>query len=338
MRRIVEEGATVKEATDKALAALGVKAGDRYEVKVLEEPGRGFLGTTSRPARVEVTAEEPAAPASKAPPRETAPMAKEVLPPTLPWSTASPTARAEAAEVEPDDAGPDQYETPAAQSLADRPEPLSVSPAQEEEFAGHAVALVRELLEKLGYAHLEVRDLGPVERRQRLVSIEGEDAHALIGGRGIRLKASEHRLNLFCHVEGSRPVPVVLAVDGYRDARLRRLHAIAERSARQAQRTGRPLKLQPMDTADRKVIHEYLASRGGVSTSSEGREPSRRLVITPLVRMPRPSQGPPPGHHGRRPPPGYRGGPPPRRTGPPGPPRGAPPPRHGPARRMPSHG
>jgi spoIIIJ-associated protein len=43
------------------------------------------------------------------------------------------------------------------------------------------------------------------------------------------------------------------------------------------------VSLEPMNALERKVIHEYLKGRRDVETFSEGQEPSRHLVVAPLV-------------------------------------------------------
>ena len=45
---------------------------------------------------------------------------------------------------------------------------------------------------------------------------------------------------------------------------------------------GRAVELEPMGPHERKVVHTYLAERGDVETHSEGDEPERRLVVTPV--------------------------------------------------------
>jgi spoIIIJ-associated protein len=37
-----------------------------------------------------------------------------------------------------------------------------------------------------------------------------------------------------------------------------------------------------MPPAERRIVHEYLRDRGGVETHSEGDEPERYLVISPV--------------------------------------------------------
>src|SRR6266480_2099461 len=57
---------------------------------------------------------------------------------------------------------------------------------------------------------------------------------------------------------------------------------IADRAAAEALRFDRPVELEPMRPGERKIVHMYLRERTDVETHSEGDEPERRLVITPL--------------------------------------------------------
>ena len=75
---------------------------------------------------------------------------------------------------------------------------------------------------------------------------------------------------------------VVVDADGYRQRRAETLQADAEEAAEEALRTGRPVELEPMPAAERRIVHEFLRELGGVETHSEGDEPERRLVVSPL--------------------------------------------------------
>jgi spoIIIJ-associated protein len=76
---------------------------------------------------------------------------------------------------------------------------------------------------------------------------------------------------------------VVVDADGYRERRVETLRAEAEQAAEEAQRSGELVELEPMPASERRIVHEYLRERGGVQTHSEGDEPQRRLVVSPLV-------------------------------------------------------
>jgi spoIIIJ-associated protein len=82
--------------------------------------------------------------------------------------------------------------------------------------------------------------------------------------------------------EGPSSVRVVVDADGYRERRVETLQAEAEQAAEEAQRSSRPVELEPMPASERRIVHEYLRERGGVETHSEGDEPERRLVVSPL--------------------------------------------------------
>ena len=60
------------------------------------------------------------------------------------------------------------------------------------------------------------------------------------------------------------------------------LRDLARRAADDAVRSGKAMELEPMSSAERKVVHLALAEREDVDTSSEGREPVRFVVIRPI--------------------------------------------------------
>jgi len=76
----------------------------------------------------------------------------------------------------------------------------------------------------------------------------------------------------------------VIDAAGYRERREQVLHRQADQAAATVERTGRPVALDAMSSMERKVVHEYLKTRPGVETYSEGTEPDRHLVVAPLQR------------------------------------------------------
>ena len=78
-------------------------------------------------------------------------------------------------------------------------------------------------------------------------------------------------------------VPVIVDAAGYRERRAATLRQAADQAAQAAISDQRPVPLEPMSALERKVIHEHLKGRHDVETYSEGQEPSRHLVVAPLV-------------------------------------------------------
>jgi spoIIIJ-associated protein len=104
----------------------------------------------------------------------------------------------------------------------------------------------------------------------------------LIGKHGATIDAVQHVA--FRAASKGREVRKQVVVDaaGYRDRRQAALQRIADRAASEALRFDRPVELEPMRPGERKIVHLYLRERTDVETHSEGDEPERRLVVTPL--------------------------------------------------------
>jgi spoIIIJ-associated protein len=112
---------------------------------------------------------------------------------------------------------------------------------------------------------------------------EGDDLGLLIGHHGQTIDAIQHlAYRLASHGEGDR-VSVLVDAAGYRERRAMTLRATADQAVQQALSGHRPVSLDAMSALERKVIHEHLKDRHDVETYSEGQEPSRYLVVAPLV-------------------------------------------------------
>ena len=144
---------------------------------------------------------------------------------------------------------------------------------------------VRELVEGV----LDELDLdGAVEIREDDDRIEaivegGDDYGLLIGKRGQTIDA----LQLLCYQAAFRGMRerkrVVVDAAGYRERRRETLESRADRAAEQALSGSRTVEMDPMSAQERRVVHERLKERAGVETYSEGDEPHRFVVVTPLV-------------------------------------------------------
>ncbi len=114
-------------------------------------------------------------------------------------------------------------------------------------------------------------------------SVEGEDVGLLIGRRGQTIDAIQHLAQRILFHGGGSKVRVVVDADGYRERRALTLRQDADDAADEALSSGEPVELSPMPASERRVVHEHLRERGDVSTHSEGEEPERYLVVSPLA-------------------------------------------------------
>jgi spoIIIJ-associated protein len=111
----------------------------------------------------------------------------------------------------------------------------------------------------------------------------GEDVGLLIGHHGQTIDAIQHLAYRIAYRGSDARKRVAVDAAGYRERRAVALRAAADQAAEAAVHDRRPVALEAMSALERKVVHEHLKTRRDVETYSEGQEPSRRLVVAPLV-------------------------------------------------------
>ena len=102
----------------------------------------------------------------------------------------------------------------------------------------------------------------------------------LIGYRGETLYAMQNILTAIAGKGIENKVRVILDIEGYKAKREKTLEDLAEKVAKTVIRTGKPVKLEPMQAYERKIIHTELQGNDKVETNSIGEEPYRRIVIS----------------------------------------------------------
>jgi spoIIIJ-associated protein len=118
-------------------------------------------------------------------------------------------------------------------------------------------------------------------------NVNGDDLGLLIGKHGATIDAVQHLAVRAAFRGNEERKRIVVDAAGYRERREAALHRVAERAVADALDFGRPVELEPMRAGERKVVHLYLRDRTEVQTHSEGEEPERRLVVTPVRAEPR---------------------------------------------------
>jgi len=113
------------------------------------------------------------------------------------------------------------------------------------------------------------------------IRLEGEDGQMghMIGRRGETLDALQFLTNLVVNKNSSEHVKVFMDVGDYRQKREESLVRFGKKMARAAAKRRKPIKLEPMNPYERRIIHAALQGDPYVRTYSEGEEPNRRVVI-----------------------------------------------------------
>ena len=133
------------------------------------------------------------------------------------------------------------------------------------------------LMEHMGVdAEIEIseRDFGGY-----VAKLSGSGMGAVIGRRGETLDAIQHLTNYAVNRGCDKRVHISVDAENYRSKREESLVRLAEKMAAKAVKYRRSMALEPMNSYERHVIHTALQEYPGVSTSSTGVEPNRRVVV-----------------------------------------------------------
>lgn len=115
-----------------------------------------------------------------------------------------------------------------------------------------------------------------------VLTMEGQNLGLVIGHRGQMLDAMQYLVNVVANKGSGDWVRIVLDAEGYRQRREKALYDIAQRMADKAKAQGQKVALEPMNAAERRIIHMALADDTQVETASEGEDPYRRVVVIPV--------------------------------------------------------
>jgi len=114
------------------------------------------------------------------------------------------------------------------------------------------------------------------------IELSGNDMGVLIGKRGQTLDSLQYLTSLVVNKGQKEYIRVKVDTENYRERRKETLENLAKNLAYKAKRTKRPVSLEPMNPYERRIIHSSLQNDKYVTTHSEGEEPYRKVVITPV--------------------------------------------------------
>jgi spoIIIJ-associated protein len=147
---------------------------------------------------------------------------------------------------------------------------------------GPVAERVREVVERIAAAIDPALAVTVAEQGSRVVAVaSGGDTARLIGRHGQTIDAVQHLAAAAALPGSDGEWEIVVDTAGYRARRERRLRALALKAAQRALREGRAQALEPMSSAERRIVHTVLLEYDGVETASEGRDPARFVVVRP---------------------------------------------------------
>lgn len=256
MKQLTQIGATTHEAISLALQKLG-KTREQVDVEVLQEGKKGFLGFGSRAAEVRVIVKE-----EKVIEVESQVVEKGVITATV----------VEDIEKNSSQVSEQPIDIEAVQK--------NVLNETEEDPIEVAKVYLTNIATQMGIHDLKIE----ITRSGKnvLFQLESEKAALLIGKRGQTLNSLQQLTQLVLNKSAKQFLLVKIDVENYRERRQLALEQLADRMADKAVRLNQRVEFEPMQSYERKIIHNQLANRLDIETYSEGTEPNRYLVIEPV--------------------------------------------------------
>lgn len=244
---VIKEAASVEEALEAARAELGGQEAD-IDYEILDEPGKRLFGLGGeKPARIRA------------------------------WLVTGEPVEDQDDVYEEEFHGEELQESrPALPSEREVPE---LTDEQLDQVADVGTSVVKELLGGFGIEATIEEYEG--DDGEIILDIVGDDLGILIGRHGRTLDAFQTIAAAVTNRTAPFRYPVLVDVSGYRYRRKAKLEEIAKRAADRVARQGRPVKLRPMSSYERKVVHMALRDDRRVTTVSEGEEPFRQVVVEP---------------------------------------------------------
>ena len=133
----------------------------------------------------------------------------------------------------------------------------------------------------IGY-QIEARSVGGEQQIHYIV--DSYENSLLIGVKGKTLEALQILLrNLISNYTKDKIISS-LDIGGYRSNRAHQLEILATKTAKEVAKTKVAVKLQPMNSFERRVIHEKLSDWRDIYTESEGEGENRAIVIKPKLK------------------------------------------------------
>lgn len=291
MKYVETSGKTVDDAITAALLQLGLPS-EQVDIEIIQEGSKGVLGIFgAKDAIVRATAKgvslEEELFSDHKPEKEEKPAESAAKKPEV--KKVSPEKVPEKKKEEPVYVMDTLVEDRLAQARAAKEAELAKKEEPKEPIAYSEDAKVAEeaaiafLLPVLKEMGIEAKIDGSMEEEDVLkLDIQGEGLGVIIGKRGNTLDSLQYLTALVANKKTEGHVKIKLDAENYREKRKQTLEKLAINLAKKVRKTNRRVALEPMNPYERRIIHSVLQSFNGVETHSEGEEPFRKVVISPV--------------------------------------------------------
>ena len=112
-----------------------------------------------------------------------------------------------------------------------------------------------------------------------LINLFSEDCSVLIGKNGKTLESLQTLIKNTILVKTGIKINIFLDIENYKEHSNIKLESHIKKIDKEVKMSGIEVKLDPMNSFKRRIVHNAVSSVNGVSSKSEGEEPNRYVII-----------------------------------------------------------
>ena len=275
MEWVEVEGSTVEEAVALAMGELNIEQRDDAEVQVIQEPKVGFLGMGGKTAIVKVTKAQKSKSRrnrSRGRGKSSQGGQKQSGPKTDNRQNGKSSGNRGGSKSSNSSKG--KNSKPKGEKKMQRDDRPEAAPIEEQ--AKVAAGFLSGLLEAFG---LEGKVDTRIEDEVLYLDVTGEQTEALVGSKGSVMYSVLELTRTVVQRKTYGAPRMRIDINGYAERRREALKIYTTKLAKQVIEDEGEVMLEPMNAADRKVVHDAVAEIDKVRSFSEGDEPRRAVVI-----------------------------------------------------------
>lgn len=268
MDEITVSAKTLDDAITEALIQLGVTS-DQLEYDIIEKGSAGFLGIGMKQAVIKARRKPEKEKEEELLEESMEELVKEAVPSNIDL------------EVEEEKEPVKTIKKETKKEIKKDTKKAETELAKvEEDTVKECEKFLQNVLNSMG---MEVEIQSSIDEEGALnIDMKGDNMGILIGKRGQTLDALQYLTNRVANKMQAGYVRVKLDTEDYRRRRKETLENLARNIAHKVKRTRKAVSLEPMNPYERRIIHSALQADKHVTTHSEGEEPYRRVVVTPV--------------------------------------------------------
>ena len=280
---------TVEEATSLAIAELGLESAEQAEITVVQEAKGGFMGLGSQPAVI-IARAKPAQPKRRRRRRRKGNGSRKESGSTEKSTEKSSDDRpkrksggggksSKGGRNVKKDRDRDNGGGQAAGTAPSPPKPADTKSDRAPDINEQGQVAVEFLEGLLSAFGLEGEVSYRIDDDILLVDMSGDQTEALIGPRGVILSSVLELTRTVVQRKTFGSPRMRLDIAGYSERRRAALKIYTNKLAAKLVAEGGEVMLEPMNPADRKVVHDAVSEIDGVRSFSEGEDPNRSVVL-----------------------------------------------------------